>query len=290
MAQKTTSDTQRCIDEVCGRFAEWDRTAYKVIGAQPHFVSWLDGGRSNTSALLQNSHHQWVLRIPQHTDPSICRHRELRVHETACAAGMAPRIAFADPEHGLLVTEYVTGENTDNQKPGDVAVLLRKIHKLPSHGPVLDAFAAIKTYIALGLKNHKLAALLATKRGVLESAAMVMRSWTQSVMCHNDLLAANRLVSSDGLLAIDWEYATAGNPFFDLAVSASEMNESDRNDLINVYLEATPTQTQRRMMDAGALLFSGLSACWFDKHHDEDAVREPVEIFHGHIKTFEAHL
>ena len=40
----------------------------------------------------------------------------------------------------------------------------------------------------------------------------------ESVLCHNDLLRANRIYSGGKLWAIDWEYCAMASPWYDIAV------------------------------------------------------------------------
>ena len=59
-----------------------------------------------------------------------------------------------------------------------------------------------------------------------------------SVLCHNDLLAANRIYSKNSLWALDWEYCAMGSPWFDLAVIAvgDNMSAQEQQKLVEAYL------------------------------------------------------
>ena len=47
------------------------------------------------------------------------------------------------------------------------------------------------------------------------------------VLCHNDLLPANMIMSAGRLWLVDWEYAGMGHPLFDLASVSANAGLSD---------------------------------------------------------------
>src|SRR5690606_24301184 len=55
----------------------------------------------------------------------------------------------------------------------------------------------------------------------------------ESVLCHNDLLRANRLYSRGKLWALDWEYCAMGSPWYDIAVviNGDELTADQENGL-----------------------------------------------------------
>ena len=56
-------------------------------------------------------------------------------------------------------------------------------------------------------------------------------------MCHNDLLPANLIDDGQRLWLVDWEYAGAGHPLFDLANASANASFSDAQDrcLLEAY-------------------------------------------------------
>lgn len=98
-----------------------------------------------------------------------------------------------------------------------------------------------------------------------------------AVICHNDLLGANRLVHRGQLVAIDWEYARPGDPFFDLAVVASELDAQQRAALYAAYLQRPPTRTEQRQLMDQLVLYSAIAACWYARHGDAAATRGAVD-------------
>ena len=64
---------------------------------------------------------------------------------------------------------------------------------------------------------------------------------------HDDLLAANFLQSTHGIVIVDWEYAGMGDPFFDLGNFAvnNELDDDDAERLLEAYFgePATPRRS-----------------------------------------------
>ena len=57
------------------------------------------------------------------------------------------------------------------------------------------------------------------------------------VLCHNDLLPANLIDDGARLWLVDWEYAGAGHPLFDLANASANAGLADDQDraLLKAY-------------------------------------------------------
>jgi len=98
------------------------------------------------------------------------------------------------------------------------------------------------------------------------------------VICHNDLLSANRLTHRGRLVAIDWEYARPGDAFFDLAVVASELDSAGRAALLASYLQRDPTAQERRQFLDQSLLYTAIAACWYTRHGSANATRSAIDL------------
>jgi thiamine kinase-like enzyme len=68
-------------------------------------------------------------------------------------------------------------------------------------------------------------------------------------LCHNDLLPANFIDEGGRLRLIDWEYAGAGDPFFDLGNLAVnlQLSEAQERTLLTAYLGAARPDDLRRL-------------------------------------------
>jgi thiamine kinase-like enzyme len=84
-------------------------------------------------------------------------------------------------------------------------------------------------------------------------------------LCHNDLLAANRLRSGGVLWALDWEYCAMGSPWYDLAVTqcGDSLGEVETDELLRSYLGRSPQSDElERLRDYGRV-YRYLELLWY---------------------------
>lgn len=284
MAQTTDAARRADVEDFCRRYPDWDTDGPTLQSGEngeachaPKFLRWLGRGRSNDAALVALGSQRWVLRLPGTADHSVCRHRELHFHTLAAACGIAPKIAYADPDRGVLVTEYAQALPEHAISIEQRADLFRRIHALPVHGEALDLHTAFDGYISGGKLPAGLSQVLAAHRSTLRRLIDDVQSAADLVVCHNDLLTANCLQTKQGLLAVDWEYARVGNPFFDLAVSTSELDADQAGALLRHYMGRFPSGDEIRQLEQCSLLYSALSHCWFASHEGLETGRAELD-------------
>lgn len=205
-------------------------------------------GPTNTTWLVEHEAKEWVLRLdtPAAADLGLNRETERQNSAAAAAAGITPPYRHFDTAAGVCLRRYLPGrawtpdDLRDSQSLERLAGLLRRLHALPGAGAPFDPGAAVRRYAAR-IGNPEAAALAARAVAVLEKA------WGgsgRSALCHNDLVAENMLETADeGLLLIDWEYAGAGDPWFDLAVVVRHHGLDERlaRGFLAAYLQRTVT-------------------------------------------------
>ena len=164
------------------------------------------------------------------TGLTLCIEDELRVLEVAGAAGLAPEVLAHDADSGALVTRYLAGAVplTAEQARSDanidrIATALRRLHGLPV--PVgVGAFqptepARVYTRIARSAPDSAIDRVDELRRWSTEFRQLAETheaEFAPTVLCHNDLVAANIL--DDGQLwLVDFEYAVRADPILDLA-------------------------------------------------------------------------
>jgi aminoglycoside phosphotransferase (APT) family kinase protein len=185
---------------------------------------------------------------------------ERRVLQGAAAARIAPDVAYCDPAVGILVCRWIAGRGWS---AGDVrsplnqarfADLLRRIHALPLPRPIYRMTPA-------GWIAHYRACLAPAREGVVHRQGALAREAdarlgaltahppVEPVLCHGDLHPGNLIDGDQGLVALDWEYAHATDPFWDLAVwsSSNEFDATERSALLATYAgrPATPAENER---------------------------------------------
>lgn len=142
---------------------------------------------------------------------------EFRLLGQLAPVGLAPAPLAADPARGLLLRAWVPGP-TWGERPlpslDKAAAALARVHAVtlpPGEVPVRDWRGTIARYAALG--GPAGAASVARARAALDG--LPPSDPVAAVLCHHDPLPANVLANG---LFLDWEYALAGNPLFDVAV------------------------------------------------------------------------
>ena len=74
------------------------------------------------------------------------RAREVALAATAAAEGVAPALLYGDSTSGIMITRYTGTALRAEPAPGELAALLRAIHRIPVHGPALDSTAQLDRY------------------------------------------------------------------------------------------------------------------------------------------------
>ncbi|QCO54740.1 choline kinase [Pseudorhodobacter turbinis] len=216
-------------------------------------LSPLEGGITNLNFLAEDAEGRFAVRvgsdIPEH---HVMRFNELSAMHAAYAAGVAPRVKYAEPS--VTVLDFV---DSHTLTPEDVTApemlpriveLVKRCHQeVPKHlrGPALIfwVFHVIRDYGAtLAERGSAYADLideLVSYGNALEAAAGPF----DVVFGHNDLLAGNILDDGKRLWLIDYDYAGFNSPLFDLGGLASNNNLSEKQEqaCLEQYFEAPVT-------------------------------------------------
>jgi thiamine kinase len=137
---------------------------------------------------------------------------------TALAArGWCSDVLWSDVQKGVLVVPFVPGRvwtDEDMQQSGQLerlATLLCRLHKCSAQLPLFGLIDRVKSYSRfLGTT-----AAAQCAESIVHLLAETVDSGRTAV-CHNDPVAGN-VVDDAELHLIDFEFAAAGNPLFDLA-------------------------------------------------------------------------
>ena len=181
----------------------------------------LAGGPASDSWMLTAGDERFVARIdkPLAKLLGLDRRSELEVLHTVSAAGIGPQIIWADPDKGVLVTAYISGnawssgDVDDPVKLGKLAATLRQLHSLSSRRPV---FAPGKMALGYARQIGTHGALRIAQQAV-KLAEKLLSETRRPSLCHNDLVHSN-IIDGEPIRLIDWEYSAVGDPYFDLAI------------------------------------------------------------------------
>ncbi len=241
-----------------------DLQILESLAESPVSATWLVTVSGRRAVLRVDRPLARQLGLPRHAEPGVLR--------AVAAAGLGPGVLAADPERGLLLTEWLPGRSLsagDDPGPGSlraVAGLLRAVHALEIAAPSLDLYTVIDRYARLA--GSQGAGLAAGVRGRL-SACLALPG-LPAAFCHNDPSPANIITtatipSNDShLRLIDWEYAGQNQPEFDLAVYAAEarLSPAAATGLLQRYLGRSPDSAEWRRHEAWLAFYFDLALLW----------------------------
>jgi thiamine kinase-like enzyme len=162
-------------------------------------VSYLEGGYSNRNYRIRYAGCDYVVRIPEATQPFVDRAHESNWFKKL-PASVGPVPLAHDAQTGAMLSEWVTGILlVDHWQDHDSESLVHYLHtlhrSLPDAGRVYPLNSLVRQY------------------GVHE---FNVRPSAVGGTCHNDLNPWNILVTETGWVTLDWEFVGHHDPLFDL--------------------------------------------------------------------------
>ena len=228
----------------------------------------MGGGPASQTWLVEYERQKWVLRIdsPHAATIGLDRKAELDVIKMVSKADIGPKLVWADPDQGILITEFIEGPTCSKNEIRDphhlskLARLLRHLHALPSAGSTFQAGLAATGYAQeIGTRASS---ELAEKVLGLESD--LMADDPTFSLCHNDLNHLN-IINTQSLKLIDWEYAAMGHALFDLAVVIAhhKLDQKTADGFLHEYLGRSDASAREKV--AGfCQLYEALSSLWYE--------------------------
>ena len=229
----------------------------------------LAGGLENSSYRVSSKAGDWVVRLAGERDArfAINRVAERQAQSFAAAAGFAPAIVHADPERGILVSEYLEAPvwtRAQARSPERIRLLgarLGELHALetPRNVRRVNVHDVLAHYLELPasgatpISREDIGARLRWSLATYRAPA--------SALCHNDLHHLN-LLGTEPLLFVDWEYAGVGDPIFELAavIGYHDFDLDQRELLLAAHGGGFAPAHVTRM----CLVFDCLHALWLD--------------------------
>jgi thiamine kinase-like enzyme len=196
-------------------------------------------------------------------------HAEGEILRVVATAGLAPRVVRCDPSARLLVTHWIASAKGDPLVEGRdrtirrVAAVLRQLHELtPPPGMRVVDFAVQVRQMETALPAEAARTALAVCAAEVLSQLGPGRA---DVLCHHDVHAQNLVTDRAGRLwLVDWEYAGLGDPVFDLASCASqlELSAASTRLLCDEYIRAGGTVELTRL-DLARWTFDYVQWLWY---------------------------
>ncbi len=210
---------------------------------------------------------------------------EARVLERAAAADLAPATEYCDPRRGILIARWADGRAwtaSDTRRPQNIvkmAEFLRRIHALPLPTPArsmspakwIDHYGAAEGRIPAGAVAGAPAAAAAAHAAALlrpaaarRLAALAALPSAQSALCHSDLHTLNLIDRGGSLILLDWEYAHASDPLWDLAGWGANNDFEDElmHELLASYTGGRPTDHEYSRLRLLRWLYDYVCLCW----------------------------
>jgi thiamine kinase len=257
---------QMKLTQTLAQWSQWH--CAPALTSAPEVVRALPPGVSNFTVLVQAEQH-FVVRIDG-LNPSahgLSRQTEWRTLEAAHRAGLAPTPRYSNPELGSLVCDYLAPEDAKVGHVTDVARLLRAIHRLPARHHRLDLGERILRYEKQ--IEHRGWALGDNLRDCRRKVTALLQAMSQQpgdrVLCHNDLLRANRIYSAGRLWAVDWEYAAMASPWYDIAVviNGDSLSAPDTEALLDAYLGRAADEREWDLLQQYGCIYRYLELLWY---------------------------
>ncbi len=270
-----------------------------LLGAEPAEVRVrpLSGGLSNRSFLLRCGSDRWAVRLPVASGTgnrfragnTLGPEIERQVLAVAADAGLTPEIVTHDVETGALITRYLRGAQAlkarqvrDHANIDRIAAQLRRLHSLPvpagvsAFRPTRLARRYVEACRAPPGASHKL--LTERRRWGREFRQLALRfeaAFEPTVLCHNDLVAAN--VLDDGhLWLVDFEYAVRADPVLDLAGLAglNGFGPEPARRLLQAYHGRAPDNASIAQLDQVIRLVRLMAYFWALAHRGGEQANE----------------
>jgi len=254
------------LQQTLSQWRQWH--CEPALTARPSVAAVLTTGLSNFSVLVESG-RRFIVRIDGVNTAvhNLNRQGEWRNLQAAHRAGLAPGPRYFNPELGSLVCDYLEPDKQQPMVISEVAALLNAIHRLPARHQRLDLPERMLSYEKrLDHRAAPRAALLTHYRdGVRTVLATAEADKRATVLCHHDLLRANRLYSGGRLYAIDWEYAAMGDPCYELAAVAAgdSLSTRETDELLAAYLGRAAGENERRRVQQYGCAYRYLELLWY---------------------------
>ncbi|MCW8327293.1 phosphotransferase [Photobacterium sp. SDRW27] len=221
----------------------------QLLSARP-----LSGGLSNRCWVLEFCHRRtsetltavWRPKASSAEAFGLSRRHEFLILNSLQAAAIAPN-SIALLEHGLLV-EWVEGKMADEKLSAySLLQVQAEIHALPVPQWRLDVQEKAAHYWQYIPAKHKSPQLKQVFDYFRQHPPQL---WFADTCCHHDLGRYNIICQPDGhLRVIDWEYAAAGDPSLDLALTINA-NQLDIEPAVMNYCQLRDRQDGERWLAA----------------------------------------
>jgi len=167
---------------------------------------------------------------------AVDRQHEVNLLKDISHLDLAPKVLYSDTEAGILIWEYISGEQplfTDKQLNTnalyDLGSYLYSLHSHPIPKNSIDIFSN-SMILYQSLLDSSSEKLLFNK--ALNLYNELLQDGANKVLSHNDLHRAN-LIWNQKYYFLDWEYSGVNHPCFDIAslVKSLKLDKNQINEM-----------------------------------------------------------
>lgn len=216
-------------------------------------VARLPGGLCNRLYRLTSNEGIFALRCNHSGSEQLGVDREQERRVLAAIGGQVWSPEVLECEPGWLLSRWVEGKPPAQGELTDweeLAALMQSVHAIQAEVSVLNMARRLEDLVASGPVWPEAAASgLALLLGRYELPERLC-------LCHNDWHPGNLLVTTNGWVLLDWEYAALGDPAMDVAAACQgfALTEAQASALAGALsIDAPRLNEARAIMEAIAL-------------------------------------
>ena len=226
---------------------KWDTTAIQSLEKL--------GGLSSENYKVIYNNTAYFLRVCPYTYLHTDRNRELEVIGKAADIDLCKRPYYYSSKTGDMVSPWIHGHMPKEEEFASFTFInmvtekLKKLHQLTCNSE-FKPYDHIKERIELCKKaSIPLPDSIDTILKTLNKLELKLEKNKILGLCHNDLNASNMILCHDKLYFVDYEYASMGDVFFDLATVAWFMTTENRKHLIKSYFGHYNHEHYEKLLD-----------------------------------------
>ena len=225
----------------------WDPSALQLIEKA--------GGLSSDNFRITYNNKDYFLRLCPHTYLHTNRGLELSVINQASSLGLCDKPSYYEIKTGHMVSPWIYG-NMPSEKDFEsfkfidlVTANLKRLHSLTCDVE-FQLYSLIEERIKLCRQYEiQLPDSIDNILSTLNRLEIKLNKNKQLGLCHNDLNASNMILNKDKLFFVDYEYASMGDIFFDLATVSWFMNTKCRKYLLTSYFGEYKDEYYEKLLD-----------------------------------------
>ena len=230
-------------------------------------------GITNKNYILYDENGtKYFVRIPDIKRKDVFnREHELVVEKIASSLNLNIPYLYFNVDTGIKVTAYVEELSTFNNYHGadrikKVALLMRKFHssKIVPDFRFNPKEKLMKYFNAIDFKLHDF-------EQYFPLIDLIDTNSEDNVLCHNDWVEGNICFKDDKSFLIDYEYATANNPLFDVMsfITENDLTAQEEIDFINYYFENELNDETSNQLELWRNFHNLLWSIWGNMMYDQ---------------------